>query len=499
MRFAFNFLKQLPLILSTAFGLTLVSHLHAAKPKPNVVFILADDLGWSDTEIYGTTQYFKTPNILRLAQRGMRFTQAYTPSPICSPTRSSIMTGLHHARIGFTDAVGHHKPERLNVGHVQDAMTDQRAIQILSATRLETHYYSLAEAFNTAGYQTGHYGKWHLGMRPYHALAHGFNEQVPQFPEGAVTKGFLAPWPSLVKEGFTGEPGEHIEDRMAKEAVAFIRKSAKKGKPFFLNYWAYSVHSPWSAKPALTRHYEKSYREFDGQRNPVYAAMIHSLDDAVGTLMNELERLDIMDNTIIIFYSDNGGNTWPPVKTEPEGYDNVPGTSNYPLRQGKGWYYEGGVRVPLVIAWPDHIKANSRSDAFVSAEDFFPTFVDMLGLEPPKNYRFDGQSFSSVLNNKPADKEKIIYGYYPHYSFFNLIKPAIWVRKGDWKLIRFFHDAPGQKHRHELFNLKKDIGEAYDIAFRFPEEQARLSRLIDQFIEEKQVLLPQLNPKYQLQ
>lgn len=463
--------------------------------RPNIIFILVDDLGWSDTEVYGTTDFYKTPNIKRLATRGMLFNQAYTTSPVCSPTRASIMSGLHSARLGITQARGHLKEVRMAPAHVEEEKTTRKTIQIKTATRLDTRYYTLAEALHDAGYKTAHFGKWHLGLPPYGGLEQGFDIQIPRRPGGAISKGFLAPWPALTKQGFVGKPGEHLEDRMAQEAVAFMRAHANSKQPFFLNYWAFSIHSPWSAKADLTAKYAKQIDALSPQRNPVYAAMVQSMDEAVGTLLDAVDELKIADNTMIIFFSDNGGNTWAPPKTEPEGYAHIPGTSNYPLRAGKGWYYEGGVRVPLAVIWPGHIKPHQRSDALVSSVDFYPTILDMLKIKPQKGLVFDGQSFKSALLNK-THKRKPLFGYYPHYGLSDRIRPAIWVRRGDWKLIRFFNDNADQTDRLELYNLAHDIFESSNQAQRFPEIAQELNQLINEFIKDKGVLIPKANPIY---
>lgn len=468
----------------------LILNLKLFARKPNIVFILADDLGWSDTEIYGTTNFFKTPNILKLAQRGVLFTQAYTSSPVCSPTRCSIMAGQLPSRTGIVHARCHLPEVRLKAEVRKQAPADKKALDILYATRLDTTEYTLAEALKVAGYITGHFGKWHLGLEPYDASHQGFDVAVPKKPESAIIDGYLAPWPALEKDGFVGKPGEHIEDRMAQEAVKFIREN--KDKPFFLNYWAFSIHSPWSAKPELTEKYAKVVDPLSPQRNPVYAAMVESFDDAVGTILDEIDRLGIADNTIIIFYSDNGGNTYPPTKTDPTGYENIPGTNNYPFRAGKGSYYEGGTRIPAIVVWPGVTIANTINNSVFSSVDLYPTILDMLNIQPNPKQKLDGISIVDALKGKHIEHN--VFGYRPVYDY--TIIPAAWVRKNDWKLIRFFCDNPDQTDRLELYNLKWDVAETKDIAYRFPNKVTELNHVIDSFLMATKALVPVPNTDF---
>jgi arylsulfatase A-like enzyme len=245
----------LPLLASVL--LAPLAALHAADApqpaaKPNIIFILADDLGWMDTSLYGS-KFCETPNIERLAKRGMMFTQAYAANPLCSPTRSSIMTGLYPARVGITTPCCHEPAVRLDARLAAKAQPYQRALQVVSASRLKTEYYTLAEALHDAGYATGHFGKWHLGQEPYSPLQQGFDVDVPHYPGPGPAGSYVAPWHFSPELKFTGQPGEHIEDRMAGEAIQFIR--ANKDKPFFLNYWAFSVHAPFDAKADLIKKY----------------------------------------------------------------------------------------------------------------------------------------------------------------------------------------------------------------------------------------------------
>ncbi|MCX7049530.1 MAG: sulfatase-like hydrolase/transferase, partial [Candidatus Sumerlaeota bacterium] len=243
--------------------------------RPNVVFILADDLGWRDTSLYGS-KFCETPNIERLATRGMMFMNAYAANPLCSPTRASIMTGLYPARIGITAPVCHVPEEHLQETLQEKAGPAQKALIAQSATRLKQDYFTLAEALKEAGYATGHFGKWHLGPEPYDPLHQGFDVDVPHHSGPGPAGSYIAPWKFPPKLNFTGEPGEHLEDRMSREAIKFIRQH--KDQPFFLNYWCFSVHSPWDAKKELIEKYRAKADPKSPQRHPIYGAMIESMD-----------------------------------------------------------------------------------------------------------------------------------------------------------------------------------------------------------------------------
>ena len=300
-----------------------------AAERPNVVIILADDLGWADTTLYGHTKLYQTPNLERLAQRGMLFTRAYSASPLCSPTRASILTGLSPARIGITQAACHLQQVLLQALPGTRPAPGKKALPPESATRLNTTYYTLGKALKDAGYATGHFGKWHVGAEPYSPLQQGFDVDVPHYSGPGPAGSYVAPWKFKNFDPDPGEPNQHIEDRMAKEAVAFIEKH--KDQPFFLNYWMFSVHAPFDAKKTLIDKYRALVNPSDPQRSPTYAAMVESMDDAVGTVINTLDRLKLTENTIIVFLSDNGGNIHSEV-------DGTRATSNLPLRGGK-WHF----------------------------------------------------------------------------------------------------------------------------------------------------------------
>ena len=464
-----------------------------AVRRPNVVFILADDLGWRDTSPYGST-FHETPNIDRLARRGMRFTNAYTANPLCSPTRASILTGLYPGRIGITAPVCHLPDERLEAALVPTARPDQRAVPQQSATRLKHEYITLAEALKEAGYATAHLGKWHLGREPYDARRQGFDLDVPNAPAAAGPGGgYLAPWQFIKDPKFQGKPGEHIEDWLSQEAVKFLR--AHKDRPFFLNYWAYSVHGPWTAKPELVAKYRKKADPKAPQRNPVYAAMVHSLDDAVGRLLDALDELRLADNTIVVFFSDNGGIHWLDDRMKEQFGLASPPTSNAPLRGGKATLYEGGTRVPCLVAWPGKVKPGSRSEALLSSVDFYPTLLEMAGLNPKAGQRLDGVSQVPALLGQGVPRDTL-YCFFPHYTPATGNVPGTWVHKGDWKLIRFHHDGEDQADRFELYNLKDDLGETKNLAATMPDRVKALNALIEQHLKDTGALVPVKNPRF---
>jgi arylsulfatase A-like enzyme len=457
----------------------------AAESSPNVVLILADDLGWSDTTLFGTTRLYQTPNIERLAARGMTFTHAYSSSPLCSPTRASILTGLSPARTGITSPACHLPQVSLQATEGSNAPPNKRAILPNTATRFDTQYYTLAEALKDNGYATGHFGKWHLGPAPYSPLEHGFDVDVPHWPGPGPAGSYVAPW--KFPDFDPNTPDEHIEDRMAMEAVAFLE--THRDEPFFLNYWMFSVHAPFDAKQSLIDDYRTRIDPNDPQRCPTYAAMIESMDDAVGTLLDTLDRLQIADNTIIIFASDNGGNMYNEV-------DGTTPTSNAPLRGGKATMYEGGVRGPAVVVYPSVIEAASRSEQVIQSSDFYPTLLEILSIAPQAGQTFDGISIMPAFHGNTLDREAI-FTYFPHSPPIpNWLPPAVSVHRGDWKLIRIFHGGQNGKHRWKLFNLREDLGEQHDLADRFPERVQGLDALIEAFLADTDAVLPIPNPSF---
>lgn len=455
--------------------------------KPNVLFILADDLGWSDTSLYGTTNFYQTPNIQRLAERGMTFTRAYSASPLCSPTRASILTGLSPARHGITSPSCHLPVVRLKAELKARAAPSQKAIQPDPVTRLLPSYITLAETLKASGYATGHFGKWHLGASPYSALEHGFDVDVPHWHGPGPAGSYVAPWKFPDFDHDPAIPDQHLEDRMAREAVKFMQQH--RDEPFFLNYWMFSVHAPFDAKKSLIKKYGELVDRKDEQRCPTYAAMIESMDDAVGTLLDELDRLGIADNTIVIFASDNGGNCYSVVEGEWP-------TSNRPLRGGKASMYEGGVRTPAIVVWPGHVEGSSTSDAIIQSMDYYPTLLEMLKISPAPDQTFDGTSILPALSGGNIERDGI-FTYFPHNPPVpDWIPPSISVHQGDWKLIRLFHAGKNGHHRYKLFNLSTDVGERDDLSQEHPDKVRQLDNLIEGHLVLTGAITPQPNPGF---
>ncbi len=462
-----------------------------ANRKPNIVFILADDLGWRDVGYMGS-KFYQTPNIDALAKEGIVFMNAYTTSPLCSSSRASIMTGLYPSKTGIVSAKGHLKEVRL-YAHVSEAAdSTKKALPVESATRLKLDYYTLGEAFKDEGYFTAHIGKWHLGWPPYDPLHQGFDIDIPHtgYP-GPEPHGWFAPWP--VWPGH-GKKGENLEDAMANEAVKFIK--SHKDKPFLLDYWSFSVHAPWNAKQNLIDKYARLANPDYPQHNPVYAGMIETLDDAVGKIVKTLKEEGLTDNTIIIFYSDNGGVNWSTQVNIPEKYRGIPITSNAPLRAGKATDYNGGVHVPCIVVWPGHVKHGSVNDkAIISGVDIYPTLLEMCNIKRKVGIDYDGISFVPALENKNFNRGPIFF-HFPVYIKKTHQVPATAVLDGDWKLIRDYCDNDDQTDRFELYNLKNDIGEKNNLAEKMPAKVNELNKLINNFLNKSGAVIPKPNPAY---
>lgn len=466
-----------------------------AQNKPNVVFILADDLGWSDVTLYGKTKLYETPNLERLAARGVTYTNAYAASPLCSPTRASILTGQTPMRTGITVPNAHLGKVQLKPSLPAKAKASDKALAIVSASRLNTAIPTLGKQFKKAGYQTAHFGKWHLGREPYSPLEHGFDIDIPHTNGPGPAGGFVAPWRyKNFKENYEKE---HIEDRMADEAISWLR-TIDISKPFFMNYWQFSVHAPFDAKESLKKYYRTKVDLSDEQHSTTYAAMVHSMDEAIGRLLDEIDRLGIADNTIIVFTSDNGGNMYNGIiDTLPNGEEYLaPPTSNRPLRGGKGTLFEGGIRVPTIVSYPGTTTPGVISDALVQSTDFYPTLLSLAHIPLPKKHAVDGINITSTFNGTNDGREHILT-YFPNQTKVpDWLPPSISIRVGNWKLIRLFHQGKDFKHDYQLYNLKWDIGEHNNLSNLYPEKVTELDELIEKKIEESQALVPKPNPNF---
>jgi len=477
-----------------------------APPKtPNVLFILADDLGARDIGCFGSS-FHETPQLDALARRGMRFTQAYAANPLCSPTRASIVTGLYPARVGITAPVCHVKEEKFAETIVPRGPAKNRALHADSATRLKTEYVTIAEVLKAAGYRTAHFGKWHLGPEPFSPLQQGFDVDLPHWPGPGPAGAYVAPWKSP-RFAMPAKPGEHVEDLLAKAAVDFIH--ANKDRPFLMHYWAFSVHAPYESKAALIPKYRAKAARLPAdapQRNPLYAAMVECLDTAVGQLIQAIDDAGIADRTVIIFFSDNGGVNWDAMGKKAGGkggegtaqagpFAGIPPTSNAPFRGGKASIYEGGTREPCIIVWPGVTDPGSENDAIIQSVDFFPTLLDICGVEMPPELRLDGKSFAGALRGSPHDRGPT-FCHFPHYTEASGALPCTWVRSGEWKLLRFFADNEDQTDRFELYNLRDDVSEIRNLAAQETGKVRELNVLIDGFLKDSGAAIPRPNPAY---
>jgi len=464
-----------------------------ANQRPNIVFILADDLGWRDLGCYGSN-FYETPNIDRLAQMGMRFTNAYAANPLCSPTRASILTGQYPYRLRITLPNGHLREELLDPIVPSSGPPSQKAVTPQVRNRLPFETYTLAEALRDVGYRTGHFGKWHLGWPPYNPENHGFDFSFPPNQSWPSPPNYFAPFrKDAVKdipELQDAPEGKHIDEIVVEQALNFIRRN--RTQPFFVNLWLFSVHAPFQGREDLIAKYRQKAERMPNnpQRSPIMGAMIEAMENCVGMFLRGLEEMGLMDNTIIIFTSDNGGNMYDRVGL------GLPPTNNSPLRNGKASLYEGGTRVPLIVVWKGRIKPNSISDAIVSSIDFYPTLVEIAGAKVPKGHVVDGVILLPVLLGQGSLQREAIFCHFPHYAPATGTVPGVWVRKGDWKLIRFFCDNDDQTDRFELYNLREDIGETNNLADKHPELVRELNALIDRHLWETQALVPVKNPNY---
>jgi arylsulfatase A-like enzyme len=463
-------------------GMLAASFAHAAK-QPNIIVIVADDLGWKDSAAYGS-EFYETPAIDQLAAQGVRFTDAYSANPLCCPTRASILTGQYPSRLHFTAASGHIEPVILNPKEVATAAPNNPATVPQSRSRLPNEYVTYAELLKEAGYRTAFVGKWHLGRAPYLPEAQGFDVVVGGRHHPGPPGGFFAPWPiDTIKKV---KPGTHISDAITDEALEFIDEN--RNGPFLLNLWYYDVHAPFEGKPDLIDKYEQLIDPDYTQRSATMGAMIETMDLNIERVLEALDRLGIRENTIIIFTSDNGGNMYNEV-------DGTTPTNNAPLKSGKGNNYEGGVRVPLIVSWPFKSVGGTVSDAIISSVDLYPTILTMAGLPQHPEHHIDGVDFTPAIAGGAHDRGPTI-SHFPHYVPATDNIPNTSVRVGDYKLYRFYYDGLNQTHRYELYNLETDIGETTNLASSMPEKVGALDAIIERHLREADVLVPLKNPRF---
>ncbi|MCS5539070.1 MAG: sulfatase [Roseibacillus sp.] len=462
-------MRSFPVLLTACFLLqpgVLMANTGENAPKPNFLFLLVDDLGWADLGCYGST-FHETPHLDRLAKEGVRFTDAYTAASICSPTRASLMTGKHPVRVDITDWI----PGSSGQGHRMKTPQDTHQLALEEVT--------IAEALKEGGYSTFYTGKWHLGGKAFSPDKQGFDEYYD--PHHDPSRG------SPGKGRTTGR--KHATIDLTRETKSFIRRN--RDDPFFAYLAYYDIHTPIIAEKNYQEHYTrkaallgpspKPIREHDGvsrprQDNAALASMVQAVDDSVGELVAHLGELGILENTYVFFFSDNGG-----LCTK----NTVGPGCNLPLRASKGWLYEGGIRVPLIVRQPGKKNAGAQPTDYVLSTDLYPTLLGLASLPLRPGQHADGRSFEDLLvGDKSRKAPRRLYWHYPHYHG-STWTPGAAIRDGDWKLIEFYHYG-----KVELYNLKDDLGEAKDLAARFPGRTRELRQRLRVWQEETGARMP---------
>ncbi|MFT5524995.1 MAG: arylsulfatase A [Pirellulaceae bacterium] len=423
-----------------------------AAIKPNIVMIMIDDLGWMDLACQGN-KLVETPNIDRFAGQGMRFTSNYSAAPVCSPTRAAVMTGMAPARLHLTT----HIPDRF-------FPNDDRPMSAKTLDYLPLEHTTIAERFSEAGYATAFFGKWHLsgnggkggvGQSEFEPQHQGFDINVGGCCYGGPPS-FFSPY--RIHNLPDGKEGEYLPDRLADEAIDFMR--AKREQPFMIFLWNYTVHWPMQAPETLLKKYES--RKGPGLNDTRYGAMIEAMDTSIGRVLDELDKLKLADNTLVVFTSDNGG------------FSGV--ADNRPLRESKGHLYEGGIRVPMIARWPGRIPAGKVNDTPVVSTDLYPTFLAAANLDATKNHPLDGENILPVLQASGDLKRSSIFFHYPNYAWHMSNRLGSAVRSGQWKLLEWFDDGSV-----ELYNLKDDLSETKNVADNHPAIAKRLQAELHQW------------------
>ncbi|KAF0176737.1 MAG: sulfatase [Limisphaerales bacterium] len=441
----------------------------AAPAKLNVVLILADDLGWTDLACFGS-DFHETPHLDRLAREGMKFTQNYSACTVCSPTRAALMTGKYPARLHITDWIPGLMPDNPKL-----LVPDWSKQLPLAET-------TIAKVFQSAGYRTASIGKWHLGNEEFYPEKHGFDVNIAGLNAGSPPT-YFSPW--RIKTITDGRDGDYLTDRLGEEAAGLIEKW--RDQPFFLYLPHFAVHTPIQGRADLVAQYQQKLKPGLRHKNPAYAAMVESLDTAVGRVLTKLDELKLAERTIVAFTADNGG-----LITRAT-------TTNAPLRLGKASAYEGGVRVPLIVHWPGVTKPGSVSDTPTITMDLFPTLLEAAGLKPPPATSptgasgRDGVSLVPLLRGTSKLTRTELFWHYPHHQHYQLggATPYSAIRSGDFKLIEFFNDL-----HVELYNLREDLGEARDLAAAQPLRVAELRARLHAWRKEVGAQMPTPNPNY---
>lgn len=497
---------------------------------PNIVLFFVDDLGWKDVGCYGSS-FYDTPNIDALAKDGVRFTDAYATCHVCSPSRASLLTGKYPARLDMTDWL----PGRQDFPFQQFLSADIHQW-------LPSEEVTLAEALKSHGYHTAIFGKWHLGEEPNGPISQGFDVRIPNdWNKGWPRKGYHAPFQL---GGVEGKDGDYLTDKLTDEALKYIE--SKEDEPFFLYMSHFTVHDPIQGRADLVTKYEakktalppileadyvleenpdvknrssveelaimsgeeafRGYRDFSNrmvkikqhQDNVQFAGMVESMDESLGRIRAKLDELEIAENTIIVFFSDNGGMSGanfgnPKRIVSSNRLDTAFSTSNTPLRGAKGWLYEGGIRVPLIVHWPENGDKGTVCDVPVIGTDIFPTLLEMAGLDLRPAQHTDGASLVPLVKGENSLTRDAIYWHFPHYSNHGYQSPGGAIRSGDYKLLEYFENNTVQ-----LFNLREDIGERTDLSSTRPQLVDELRDKLHKWREDVGANMMPPNPDYGL-
>lgn len=456
--------------------------------RPNILFILADDLGWNDLSSMGST-FYESPNIDRIAEQGMRFSQGYANCQVCSPSRASILTGKYTTRHGITDWIGAKTEEAWREHGRHNALLPPEYEH-----RLKPDEITFAQALRDAGYRTFFAGKWHTGGEGSHPEDYGFEINKGGWHAGSPQGGYFSPYSNPKLE--SGPDGESLPLRLARETSEFMESS--KDQPFLAFLSFYSVHAPLQTSQDRWEKFRKKAEamtppenrfEFDGslpvrqvQDCPIYAGMIEAMDDAVGVVLEALDRLGLSDNTLVCFTSDNGG------ASSGDAYQ----TCMLPLRGGKGRQWEGGIREPLFFRWPGVVEPNTSCDVPVLGMDLYPTFLEAARVSVPDKQSIDGRSVCSLLRGEkdPVLAERDLFWHYPHYGNQGG-DPSSIIRNGPWKLIHYYEDS-----RDELYNLETDPGETIDVNEENPEITDQLRNRLAAWLEQTNARIPIPDPEH---
>lgn len=466
------------LLLIAALGLCFGPILSAGNDKPNIVFIMADDMGWADLPAYGN-QYNEAPRLSTMAEEGIKFTNAYAACPVCSPTRASIQSGQYPTRVGIIDFIpGHWRP-------YESVVVPQNRTQ-----HLPLDIKTMGEAMQSAGYKTGYFGKWHLGFwDEHHPLKRGYDVAY-EYKGG----GFFDP--KFKPDYKVEDPEQPLADVLTDMSVDFIKDH--KTEPFFLFLSHYDVHVQLDGEQSVIDKYKRKPKMAGYPSNPVYATMVEAIDDSVGRVLDTLEELGLEENTLVIFFSDNGGlvsrfDEIPLIdRSKLDQFKNTPlayvASSNFPLRAEKGTVYEGGIREPLIVKWPAKIKAGQVSDALITSVDFYPTFVALGGGKLPDDQVLDGKNIKAELLGKTPDPDRALFWHYPVYHHD---VPKSVIRKGKWKLVENLVDGSV-----ELFDLEISITETENLAKSHPKVVKKLMAELNAWRKDSGAELPTPNPNF---